>query len=74
VELYFHSPNTPSWSGARLKAQGQLYLTVFFLGAGGSFPQVQSCLDVKLTTHLDLVPKLRMRGAMAWWSVKTLPL
>jgi len=27
VELYFHSPDTPSWSGAQLKAQGQLYLT-----------------------------------------------
>jgi hypothetical protein len=28
VELYFHSPNTPSWRGAQLGgAQGQLYLT-----------------------------------------------
>jgi hypothetical protein len=27
VELYLHSPNTPSWRGAQLKkAQGQLYL------------------------------------------------
>jgi hypothetical protein len=26
VELYLHSHNTPSWRGARLKAQGQLYL------------------------------------------------
>jgi hypothetical protein len=27
VELYLHSPNTPSWCGARLGgAQGQLYL------------------------------------------------
>jgi hypothetical protein len=26
VELYFHSPTTPSWRGAQLKAQGQLYL------------------------------------------------
>jgi hypothetical protein len=26
VELYHHSPNTPSWRGAQLKAQGQLYL------------------------------------------------
>jgi hypothetical protein len=27
VELYFHSPNTPSWRGARLReAQGQFYL------------------------------------------------
>jgi heme-degrading monooxygenase HmoA len=26
VELYFHSPNTPSWLGAQLgEAQGQLY-------------------------------------------------
>jgi hypothetical protein len=27
VELHFHSPNTPSWRGAQVKAQGQLYLT-----------------------------------------------
>jgi hypothetical protein len=27
VELYTHSPNTPSWRGAQLKkAKGQLYL------------------------------------------------
>jgi hypothetical protein len=26
VELYLRSPNTPSWSGAHLKAQGQLHL------------------------------------------------
>jgi hypothetical protein len=26
VELYLNSPNTPSWRGAQLKAQGQLYL------------------------------------------------
>jgi hypothetical protein len=24
VELYLHSPSTPSWRGAQLKAQGQL--------------------------------------------------
>jgi hypothetical protein len=30
VELYFYSPNTPSWRGAQLKkAQGQLYLYLF---------------------------------------------
>jgi len=27
MELYLHSPNTPSRRGAQLKAQGQLYLT-----------------------------------------------
>jgi hypothetical protein len=26
VEIYFRSPNTPSWRGAQLKARGQLYL------------------------------------------------
>jgi hypothetical protein len=26
VELYLHSPNTPSWRCAQLKAQGQIYL------------------------------------------------
>jgi hypothetical protein len=31
VELYLHSPNTPSWHGAQLKkAQGQLYLYLIF--------------------------------------------
>jgi hypothetical protein len=32
VELYLHSPNTPSWRGAQLKAQGQLYLYLTPLG------------------------------------------
>jgi hypothetical protein len=26
IELYIHSPNTPSWRGAQLKVQGQIYL------------------------------------------------
>jgi hypothetical protein len=30
VELYLHSPNTPSWRGAKLgEAQGQLYLYLY---------------------------------------------
>jgi len=31
-ELYLHSPNTPSWRGAQLKAHGQpyLYLCLYF--------------------------------------------
>jgi hypothetical protein len=35
VELYLHSPNTPSWHGAQLKkSQGQLYLyLLLFLNA-----------------------------------------
>jgi hypothetical protein len=32
VELYLHSPNTPSWRGDRLGgAQGQLYLLVIVI-------------------------------------------
>jgi hypothetical protein len=30
MELYHHSPNTPSWRGAQLKAQEQLYLYLTF--------------------------------------------
>jgi hypothetical protein len=31
VELYIHTPNTPSWRGPQLKeAQGQLYLYLYF--------------------------------------------
>jgi hypothetical protein len=30
VELYIQSPSTPSWRGAQLKAQGQLYLFTFY--------------------------------------------
>jgi hypothetical protein len=30
VELYLHSPNTPSWRGAQLKAQGQLYFLALY--------------------------------------------
>jgi hypothetical protein len=34
VELYFHSPHTPSWSGVQLGgAQGQLYLYLNFYHA-----------------------------------------
>jgi hypothetical protein len=29
VERYFHIPSTPSWCGAQLKAQGQLYLYLY---------------------------------------------
>jgi hypothetical protein len=30
VDLYFHSPNTPSWCGAQLKeAQGHFYLYLY---------------------------------------------
>jgi hypothetical protein len=29
VELYLHSPSTPSWRRAQLKAQGQLYLYLY---------------------------------------------
>jgi hypothetical protein len=32
VELYLHSPNTPSWRGAKFKAQGQIYLLKVRLG------------------------------------------
>jgi hypothetical protein len=29
LELYFHSPNTSSWSGAQLKGQGQFLRHIF---------------------------------------------
>jgi hypothetical protein len=32
VQLYLHSPDTPSWRGAQLKkAQGQLYLYLYLI-------------------------------------------
>jgi len=34
MELYFYSPNTPSWRGAQLKAWGEFYLYVWILGKG----------------------------------------
>jgi hypothetical protein len=35
VELYLHSPNTPSWRGAHFGgAQGQLYLLHLIVGHG----------------------------------------
>jgi hypothetical protein len=41
VELYLHSPNTPSWRGAPLGgAQGQLYLLPF---TTGFCPESLSC-------------------------------
>jgi hypothetical protein len=43
VELYFHSPNTPSWRGAQLKrkAQWQLYFIVSKLALGHNQPLIQ---------------------------------
>jgi hypothetical protein len=34
MELYLRSANTPSWRGAQLKAQGQLYLFVYYAQMG----------------------------------------
>jgi hypothetical protein len=40
VELYLHSPNTPSWRGAHLGgAQGQLYLLLQGVAIGESVPK-----------------------------------
>jgi len=34
------------------------------MGTDGSFPEGKEAGGVKLTTHLHLLPRLRMRGAM----------
>jgi hypothetical protein len=39
VELYLHSPNTFSWRGVQLKAQGQLYFYLYlYLSLGVKWP------------------------------------
>jgi hypothetical protein len=49
VELYLHSPNTPSWRGAQLGgAQGQLYLYRFYY----SWSQ-DSWIRIKNNQHLN---------------------
>jgi hypothetical protein len=48
VELYLHSPNTPSWRGAHLQHRDNF---TFYSGRG-----------VQLTTHFHIAPRLIMRG------------
>jgi hypothetical protein len=44
VELYLHSPNTPSWRGAQLGgAQGQLYLLHMFSSLGTHYKRSPGC-------------------------------
>jgi hypothetical protein len=56
VELYFHSPNTPSWRGAQLGgAQGQLYLFtlplwIYTMREWAELAQSVKCLATSWTT------------------------
>jgi hypothetical protein len=50
VELYLHSPNTPSWRGAQLKkAQGQLYLYLYL------YNNMNSAHGLKYSTYVHKV-------------------
>jgi hypothetical protein len=90
VELYLHSPNTPSWRGAQLKHRDNFTFT--FIGLCVTVETILLLTEVinnrdttmntramKLTAHLHLERRLRMRGAIlpppqyvfkAWYLVK----
>jgi hypothetical protein len=62
VEIYLHSPDTPSWRGAQLKAQGQLYLYLTLTVGITRWEATQRVMVAKLTRlthkiaiHLHLV-------------------
>jgi hypothetical protein len=40
------------------------HFILLFKGTDDSFPKRQPAEDVKLTTHINLVSRLRMRGAI----------
>jgi hypothetical protein len=50
MEIYIHSPSTPSWRGAQFKAQGQLYLLYF------------TCIDTYNITYTFINAHKYMRG------------
>jgi hypothetical protein len=75
LELYIHSPNTPSWRGTQLKHRNNFTFTspprpcrlrdppnLLYTGYQGFFPWGWSGLGEKLTTRLHLVPRSRMCG------------
>jgi hypothetical protein len=50
VELYLHSPNTPSWRGAQLGgAEGQLYLYLYLI--------IHTLLLLMLSIHEAIEPE-----------------
>jgi hypothetical protein len=65
VELYLHSPNTPSWRGNQLKkVQGQLYLYLLtmqpvmktYCGSRGIAPHIPNA-DTTCRTVVSLTPR-----------------
>jgi hypothetical protein len=48
----------------RIQTRSGTHPASYPMGTGGLFPRVQSGRGVKLTTHLHLVPRLRMREAI----------
>jgi hypothetical protein len=40
VDLYLHSPNTPSWRGAQLKHKAPSHEDVLGFGGGGIAPRI----------------------------------
>jgi hypothetical protein len=64
VELYLHSLSTPSWRGAQLKAQGQLYLSLLPLPQHQTAsqlrrPRLQSPPWEPQTSHTNHIALLR---------------
>jgi hypothetical protein len=56
VELYLYSPNTPSWRGAQLKkAQGQLYLYLYFYQREGGWRRLHNEELHNLYTSTNIV-------------------
>jgi hypothetical protein len=55
VELYLHSPYTPSWRGAQLKAQEQTMELLFYYGSFNEYmiPLISVLSFVAVAAHTD---------------------
>jgi len=63
VELYFHSPNTPSWHGAQLKHRDNLTFTLYIcwhttgvevMGSSFSFASACSFREMQPQCRIDI--------------------
>jgi len=76
VELYLHSPNTPSRRDAHLK-QGQIYLFLpspFIPEGHRNPPNVKSDIETEYTDYLKIKHVIFFRQLQIWQQYETLRL